>query len=120
MSLRCVIVDDNARFREELCGLLQEQGIDVVGAAGSAAEAIRQVAERRPDVALVDIDLGGEDGLDLARRLRDDGGRASPQVILISTHDEREFADVIEASPAAGFLAKTDLTASAIRRIVGR
>jgi DNA-binding NarL/FixJ family response regulator len=59
MRLRCLIVDDNASFREEMRGLLVEQGLDVVGGAGSAADAHRQIAELRPDVALIDIDLGG-------------------------------------------------------------
>ena len=103
VSLRCLIVDDNAGFREEVRGLLEEQGIEVVGGAGTGAEAVQQVAELRPEVALVDIDLGGESGLDLARRLRDGGGSAVPIVILISTHDEREYADLIDSSPAAGF-----------------
>ena len=40
MPLRCLIVDDNASFREEMRGLLAEQGLDVVGGAGSAAEAL--------------------------------------------------------------------------------
>jgi hypothetical protein len=39
-------------------------------------------------------------------------------VILISTHDEHEFADLIEASPAVGFVAKTDLSAATIRRLL--
>ena len=119
MSFRCVIVDDNARFREELRGLLEEEGIEVVGGAASGAEAVQQVAELKPDVTLVDIDLGGESGFDLARRLGAGMGGGAPKVILISTHDEREYADLIEASPASGFLAKTELTASAIRRMIG-
>jgi DNA-binding NarL/FixJ family response regulator len=117
VPLRCLIVDDNASFREEMRGLLTEQGLYVVGGAGSGAEAIRQIAELRPDVALIDIDLCGESGFDLARRLRDQPGQASvPHLILISTHDESEYADLIEASSAIAFLSKIDLSAAAIRR----
>jgi DNA-binding NarL/FixJ family response regulator len=118
MSLRCLIVDDNGSFREEMAGLLQEEGIDVVGGAASSRQAIQLVAELRPNVVLVDIDLGGESGLELARRLRVGVGCAGPSVILISTHDGSEYADLIEASPAAGFLAKTDLSAVTIRRML--
>jgi DNA-binding NarL/FixJ family response regulator len=117
-SLRCLVVDDNARFRNELSGLLEEQGIEVAGGAGSGDEAVQQVARLHPDVALVDIDLGGESGFDVARRLREARGDAVPDVILISTHDEREFADLIEESPVAGFISKTELTAAAIQRIL--
>jgi DNA-binding NarL/FixJ family response regulator len=119
MPLRCLIVDDNADFREEMRGLLAEQGLDVVGGAGSAAEAYRQIAELRPDVVLIDIDLGGESGLELARQLRETSGPfAVPHLILISTHDETEYADLIEASSAIGFLAKIDLSAATIRRML--
>jgi DNA-binding NarL/FixJ family response regulator len=118
MPLRCLIVDDNASFRHEVRGLLQEQGLDVVGTAGSGDEALRLTEELRPDVVLIDVDLGGESGLDLARRLATRTSGGVPRSILISTYDEREYADLIAASPAAGFLAKTDLSAPAIRRIL--
>jgi DNA-binding NarL/FixJ family response regulator len=97
-------------------GLLEAQGIEVVGGAASAAEAVAQIAELHPDVALIDIDLGGESGLALARRVHDEAAGAVPKVILISTHDERDFADLIEATPAVGFLSKTKLSAATIRR----
>jgi two-component system, NarL family, nitrate/nitrite response regulator NarL len=119
VGLRCLIVDDNVRFREELRGLLEEEGMEVVGTAACAGDAVQQVDKLRPDVVLVDIDLGADSGFDLARRLMDQANGATPYVILISTHDETEFADLIEASPASGFLAKTELTAPAIQRIIG-
>jgi DNA-binding NarL/FixJ family response regulator len=119
MRLRCLIVDDNANFREEMRGLLTEQGLDVVGGAGSAADAHRQIAEVRPDVALIDIDLGRDSGLELARQLRKHPGQGPvPHLILISTHGEAEYADLIEASPAVGFLAKIDLSAGTIREML--
>jgi DNA-binding NarL/FixJ family response regulator len=119
MRLRCLIVDDNASFREEMGGLLAEQGLEVVGGAGSATEAFRQIVELRPDVALIDIDLGGESGLELATRLREQPGQgALPHLILISTHDGAEYADMIEASTAVGFLAKIDLSAATIRQLL--
>jgi DNA-binding NarL/FixJ family response regulator len=119
VHVRCLIVDDNAGFREEMGGLLAEQGLDVVGGAGSVAEAHRQIAELRPDVALVDIHLGDESGLELLRQLRGKpGDAADPQLILISTHDETEYSDLIAASSAIGFLAKMDLSAATIRQML--
>jgi DNA-binding NarL/FixJ family response regulator len=119
MPLRCVIVDDHDGFRDEMRGLLEEQGISVVGDAASGSEALQQIAQSRPDVVLIDIDLRGESGLALTRRLGESQGCAStPYLILISTHDESEYADLIEASPAVGFLAKTDLSAAAIESML--
>ena len=92
-GLACFIVADNARFRDEARGLLEDQGIEVVGTAASAHQALQQVAGLAADVALVDIDLGGESGFELASRLRS-GVTTALRIILISTHDEREYADL--------------------------
>jgi DNA-binding NarL/FixJ family response regulator len=118
MSIRCLIVDDNSSFLQEMHGLLEEQGLEMVGGAASADDALAQIAELRPEVALIDIDLGGESGLALARRVQEDAGHPAPNVILISTHDERAFADLIERSSALGFLSKTELSAATIRQML--
>ena len=114
---RCLIVDDNVDFREEARGLLEEQGLVVVATAGSTAEALQCAAGSSLDVALVDIDLGGESGLDLARHLHE-RLESPPAIILISTHDETEYADLIVACPAVGFLAKTALSVDAIDELL--
>ena len=54
----------------------------------------------------------------LATRLREALGPAVPSVILISTHDEAAFAELIERSSALGFLPKTELSGGAIRRML--
>jgi CheY-like chemotaxis protein len=121
MAIRCLIVDDNARFAQTARELLQEDGIDVLGVAGGGEEAVRLARELRPDLALVDIDLGGESGLDVAFRLRADEPEAlADAVILISTHAHDEFAELIAASPAVGFIAKAELGADSIDALLGR
>jgi DNA-binding NarL/FixJ family response regulator len=114
VSVRCVIVDDNSLFLQSAADLLRGEGVDVVGVASDIASAIRLVSALQPDVTLVDIDLGGEDGFELARQLTDMSS-ASSKVILVSTHAEGDFADLIAESPAVGFVAKTRLSARAIR-----
>lgn len=113
IPLRCVIVDDNSLFVERAVDLLTREGLDVIGVASDSAEAIRVVTELGPDVTLVDIDLGDEDGFELAQRLH--AIAASSKIILVSTHAEEDFAHLIAASPAAGFIAKARLSAQAIR-----
>jgi DNA-binding NarL/FixJ family response regulator len=120
VSLRCLIVDDQPSFCEAARDLLEGQGVTVVGFATSSAEAVLSVQELRPEVALVDIDLGADSGFDLARRLADDVDGSAPRVILVSTHDEREFVALIESSPAVGFLAKTELSAGRIYQLLDR
>jgi CheY-like chemotaxis protein len=117
VPLGCLIVDDSASFLEAAAHLLEGEGVTVVGVASAIADALRQAEELRPDVVLVDIMLGRESGFDLAQRLAEkDGG--SPAVILISTHAEADFADLIEEVPVAGFVAKAELSARAIRRLL--
>ena len=116
--LRCLIVDDSPRFLDAARGLLERQGVTVVGVASNTAEALQRIVELRPDVTLLDIDLGGESGLELARRLHDQAGRAPAPVILISTHAEQDYAELIAASPAIGFLAKSALSGDAIRGLL--
>ena len=120
MDVRGLIVDDNRSFLDAARVLLEREGVTVVGMASTSAEAVREAEALRPNVILVDIALGEESGFDLAPRLVDDGQNSGATVILISTHEEADFADLIAASPAAGFLPKAELSASAIRRIVDR
>jgi len=120
MSLRCLIVDDNARFGDEARGLLEQEGVSVVGFATSGDEAVRLAKDLGPDLALVDISLGTESGFDVARRLADIADAAPPRIIFVSTYDEDEFSRLIEASPALGFIAKTELSAERIRVLLDR
>jgi len=114
--LRCLIIDDSASFLDAASSMLERQGLEVVGVALSGAEALRQVDALRPDVALVDVSLGPESGLDLARRLAASGFEGT--VILISTRAEADFGDLIAKTPAAGFVPKSELSGAAVERLV--
>jgi two-component system, NarL family, nitrate/nitrite response regulator NarL len=117
-SLRVLIVDDSHAFLKAAQSLLERERVDVVECALTSPEAMRLARRLRPDVVLVDVMLGGESGLELARRLVDQEGPGGPAVILVSTHDEEDLAELLADSPAAGFLAKSDLCAEAIRQIL--
>jgi two-component system nitrate/nitrite response regulator NarL len=122
MVMRCLLVDDNAAVLSSARTLLVQQGVMVVGTASNSAEVLRMVAELRPDVVLVDVALGDENGFDLARRLAEDNEECegTMAVIMISSAAESDYADLVEESPAAGFLAKAELSADGICRVLGR
>jgi DNA-binding NarL/FixJ family response regulator len=120
MTLRCVIVDDNPAVLRAARDLLEGQGIAVVGAAATSENALSLMTQLRPHVGLVDIDLGPESGFELARRLAQCRDTARTRVILMSTHDEADYAKLIAASPAIGFVPKSSLSATAIRRLLAR
>jgi CheY-like chemotaxis protein len=116
--LRCFIVDDSAPFRDAARDLLEREGITVVGVASTSAEALQGVEELRPDVTLVDVDLGEEDGFELAELLHRNGWPAPSPVIMTSAHAEQDFADMIAVSPAVGFVSKFALSSGAIRDLL--
>jgi DNA-binding NarL/FixJ family response regulator len=116
VSLRILIVDDSAPFLDAARALLERESLNVVGEASNVAEALRKAEELGPDVILVDVALGHESGLDLARRLAAHG-RPGP-VILISTRAEEDLADLIVQCPALGFIPKSDLSAAAIHGVL--
>ena len=118
--MRCLIVDDSMHFIAAARGLLEGQGFTVVGVASTGADALRRFVELRPDVTLVDVDLAGESGFDVAEELHRATSEGPSPVVLISTHAAQDFAELIDASPAAGFLTKTELSCGAIRDLIGR
>ena len=117
--LTCLIVDDSPPFFEAARQLLADDGIAVVGVAATSEQAVDQTMILRPDVALVDVDLGAESGLDVAQRLArlPHGG---PPVVLISAESGSELAELVDASGALGFISKTDLSGDAIRTLLTR
>jgi DNA-binding NarL/FixJ family response regulator len=117
LTVRCLIVDDSANFRDAASNMLERAGFCVVGVASNSVDALTLYRELRPDVTLVDVDLGAESGFDLAVALQAADSPAPP-VILISTHSEQDFADMIAASPALGFLSKFALSPGAIRDLL--
>jgi DNA-binding NarL/FixJ family response regulator len=118
MTLRLLIVDDNAHFLVAARCLLKSEGIQVVGVASTSAEALLSARSLHPDAVLVDVDLGEESGFELAEQLTTGAGDDTQRVILTSAYAAEDLADLIEASPAVGFLPKTLLSARAILDLI--
>jgi DNA-binding NarL/FixJ family response regulator len=116
VSRRCLLVDDNALYLGEARDLLEQQGMRVIGVASNIGEALAIAATDPPDVALVDIDLGVESGLDVARALASCDKPVS--VILISAYAEKDLRDLLDDSPAVGFLSKSVLSRKAIEGLL--
>ena len=114
------MVDDNASFLAASRAILHGPELCVVGEAATAEEALQRADELRPDLMLLDIDLGEDSGIELARVLAEKEGSAAPHMILISAHPEEDYADIVEESPALGFIAKSDLSAAAVRDLLCR
>lgn len=117
MKLRALLVDDSEEFLAAAGRLLESEGIEIVGYAKSGSEALELAVALEPNLALVDIDLGDEDGIELAGKLQ---ARApATAVVLISTHGPDDLTDEIAESGAAGYLPKGALGAAAIAGVLG-
>ena len=114
VSLRLLIVDDSEQFLQAAATTLGRNGIEVVGTATSGATALAQVAKLRPDSVLVDVGLGEESGFDVVLELVDAFPYLAAGVVLISTRAEDDYGELVEASPAVGFIPKSELSASAV------
>jgi len=106
MNIRIVVVEDHALVREGTTELLErEPGCTVAGQAGSAEEALELIRDLHPDVALVDVELPGMNGIALARAVAEQA--PDTRVIVLSAYDD--YAYVIGALEAgvSGYLLKT-------------
>lgn len=107
MMLRVVIADDSVLFREGLARLLDEAGHDVVAAVGDADSLMQNVADRAPDVVIVDVRMPPD--------MTDDGARAAHAlralhptlpILLLSQHIETRHAVELVGSGSFGYLLK--------------
>ena len=86
-ALRIIVVDDEQLAREELCFLLgQLEGIEVAGQAGNGIEALRVVEETSPDLVMLDVQMPGLTGFEVARRLV--RGGVETQFIFVTAYDQ--------------------------------
>ena len=114
-----LIVDDHPGFRGWARAVLQAEGFGVAGEAADGAAAIQAARALRPDVVLLDVQLPDMNGFQVAERLRDDSGDgAGGAVVLVSSRDAADYGNRISSSPAAGFLAKADLSGAALAALL--
>jgi DNA-binding NarL/FixJ family response regulator len=117
MSHSILIVDDHEAFRKAVRAVLMAEGFEVLAEAETGETALASARLLRPEIALVDIQLPGVDGFEVAERLAEEPD--GPVVILISIREAFEYGGRVEQAPVAGFLPKRLLSGSAIRALLG-
>ena len=114
--LTMLIVDDHAGFRSFARELGSAAGFTVMGEATDGESALTAAAALRPDVVLLDIQLPGIDGIEVAERLA--AQPDAPMIVLTSTRDASEFGSRLSTSRAAGFIWKGELTPDRLAALV--
>lgn len=116
MALSLLIVDDHEEFRSLAACLLSAEGFRIAGDACDGASALEAVAALRPDVVLLDVQMPGIDGFEVARRLS--ATSDAPCVVLTSTREASDYGSQVATCGAYGFLAKHELSGAALEALV--
>jgi CheY-like chemotaxis protein len=119
--LRCLIVDDNARFIDAARRMLEHDGLTVVGAATNGAKARTLMVKLRPDVVLVDLFLGQENGFEFITEINRTGTGDHAVMVLCSSWPEDDLHGLIDGhirGHPVPFVPKTKLSGGALRDIV--
>ncbi len=116
-AVKVVVVDDHELVRQGLASLLKDSEIRIVGEATTGDEAVKVTRKLKPDVVLLDVRLGSEDGLDSIRRIRD--AAADVRVVVLSTFDNPTYVARAASAGAHDYLLKTVSRAALIEAIAG-
>jgi DNA-binding NarL/FixJ family response regulator len=116
MAITLMIVDDHRSFRDAARRVLESAGFEIVGEAADGESALDQIPALRPDILLLDVQLPGIDGFEVASRLT--ALSNTPLIVMTSSRDGADFGPLIEESGARGFIHKADLSGAAIDAVL--
>lgn len=104
-KMKVLLVDDHPVVRQGLAMLIdQEPDLTVCGQAAGSADALKLLHSEKPDLAVVDITLADENGLDLVRKMKEQ--RKETPVLVVSMHDEFLYAERVLKAGASGYVMK--------------
>ena len=116
-NLSILVVDDNPRYRQQLCRLIGKiTPTSIIYEADNIAEALRIGEKVKPNLGLIDVVLDDEDGILCASRLK--SVSPSTRMVLISAYPDREFRRRALSTGAIAFLDKKDLDTASVRQVI--
>jgi two-component system, NarL family, response regulator DegU len=117
-TIRVVLADDHPLMRKGICSMLQKtEDIEVVGQAKDGYEALSLVHDLDPDVLLLDMEMPGLQGMEVAKELKAAG--SGVPILALSAYEDKHYILGILATGAAGYLTKEELPQTIVRAIRG-
>ena len=116
MEPTVLIVDDHPGFRSAARALLEADGFDVIGEAADGESALAAAERLRPGLVVLDIQLPDLNGFAVAERLA--SSQSAPAVVLVSSRTASSYRRRLAASPALGFVAKSELSGAALSALL--
>ncbi len=118
-KIQVVVAEDNAIVRTGIRRLLKKaQDIQVIGEAKNGKEALQLVFETDPDILLLDVEMPGLTGIDVARKLKD-SGKQKTKILVLSAYDDHEYIRQMLLNGASGYLLKDEAPESIIDAVKG-
>jgi two-component system response regulator DegU len=116
--IRVLLVDDHPVVRQGIRNLLESQeDIKIVGEASGGTEAIQMVKDLSPDVMLLDMEMPGIKGTQVAKQIKDEGLRV--RVLALSANDDKQYIQELLSSGASGYLVKEEVPETIIEAVRG-
>lgn len=104
MGKRILVVEDSSMMRRIICKVLTEAGHEIVGEAGSGAEALELFQQLKPDLVTMDITMRGMDGITAAKAIRE--VEPAARILILSNLDEEKYRGEAERVGAIGLVNK--------------
>jgi DNA-binding NarL/FixJ family response regulator len=117
-NVRVVLAEDHPVTRGGIRNLLEKAvDIEVVGEAGDGVEALRLVGELSPDVLLLDMEMPGLKGVEVAQQLK--AARSPVRILALSAYDDKQYIQGLLSSGAAGYLIKEEVPETIVEAVRG-
>jgi DNA-binding NarL/FixJ family response regulator len=115
LELKCVVADDHPAMLEAVCDYLAEHDVEVVGRARNGRDALERIAELSPPVAILDVEMPGLSGIDVARELARSSS-ATAVILYTGNSDQALLSDAVDAG-ARGYVLKEAPLSDLVRAI---
>jgi DNA-binding NarL/FixJ family response regulator len=117
-AIRVVLAEDHPVTRRGLRDLLDKSvDVEIVGEASDGREALRLIEELDPDVLLLDMEMPGLKGVEVAQKLQ--GAGSSVRILALSAYDDKEYIRGVLSSGAAGYLTKEEAPQTIVEAVRG-
>jgi DNA-binding NarL/FixJ family response regulator len=115
---RVVLAEDHPKVRAGIRTLLEKASdIEIVGEAGDGEEALRLIDSLSPDVLLLDVEMPLMNGIEVARRLKEEGSPV--RILVLSAYNDRQYVHKMMESGVAGYLTKEEAPDKIVRAVRG-
>ena len=103
--MKVLLVDDHALIRSGVAAALAQKNFEVVAEASSVSQGLAMLNTHKPEITLIDINLGSGSGIDLIKQAKKDG--ASSKFVVLTMHDDNQTLEFAKAAGAVAFITKS-------------